>query len=358
MIIDIIEIAALLAGILFVCLGFTNAVENIGVRLKLGEQVVGSLLAAIGTALPETLLPLIAIFLASNAANTAETVNAKHDIAIGSIIGAPFLLGTLAMFLLGLSVLVHYKSRNKDMKLNINPVHVARDLKYFIYSMIIAIIAAIFHHEEFRWIYTVILVGIYIIYFYRTLTYANKKDPTEVKSPAETDAGEEEHVDKLYLAHISVAGYSLPNNLTMMIIQTALSLLGIVLLAHEFIYAIEHFANLLGASPLILSLIISPIATELPEKVNSWIWAGQGKDSLAMGNISGAMVFQAAIPCAVGVSLTPWKLDSLTLFCAILALLSACIILFSLKIYKKLHAGTLTSVGVLYLLYLVAIILF
>ena len=45
--------------------------------------------------------------------------------------------------------------------------------------------------------------------------------------------------------------------------------------------------------------MIAPIATELPEKFNSLIWVRQGKDTLAMGNITGAMVFQSAFPTFV-----------------------------------------------------------
>ena len=38
---------------------------------------------------------------------------------------------------------------------------------------------------------------------------------------------------------------------------------------------------------MLLALVIAPIATELPEKFNSLIWVRQGKDTLAMGNITG-----------------------------------------------------------------------
>ena len=55
----------------------------------------------------------------------------------------------------------------------------------------------------------------------------------------------------------------------------------------------------LGRDPALLALVIAPIATELPEKFNSLIWVRQGKDTLAMGNITGAMVFQSCIPTAV-----------------------------------------------------------
>ncbi len=37
---------------------FTNALEHLGERLKISEGVTGSLFAAIGTALPETMVPI------------------------------------------------------------------------------------------------------------------------------------------------------------------------------------------------------------------------------------------------------------------------------------------------------------
>ena len=106
-----IEIIFMLFGILVACQVFTNAIENLGEKLNLGHEFTGSVLAAVGTALPETLLPLVAIFLASQNADSAA---AKHDIAIGAIVGAPFMLATLAFFLLGLSIYVHQKQRKQE----------------------------------------------------------------------------------------------------------------------------------------------------------------------------------------------------------------------------------------------------
>ena len=61
-----------------------------------------------------------------------------------------------------------------------------------------------------------------------------------------------------------------------------------------------------GISALLLSLMIIPIATELPEKVNSILWIRRHKDTLAFGNITGAMVFQGTLLPAIGIMLTPW----------------------------------------------------
>ena len=63
---------------------------------------------------------------------------------------------------------------------------------------------------------------------------------------------------------------------------------------------------MIGLDPTILALIIAPIATELPEKFNSVLWVRNGKDTLAMGNITGAMVFQSCLPTVLGLLFTTW----------------------------------------------------
>src|SRR5215212_2201703 len=78
-----------------------------GERLNLGAGAVGSVLAAVGTALPETMIPLVAIIGALLAGSGGA---AAGEIGIGAILGAPFLLATLALFIVG-SAALGYKSR-------------------------------------------------------------------------------------------------------------------------------------------------------------------------------------------------------------------------------------------------------
>ena len=80
----------------------------------------------------------------------------------------------------------------------------------------------------------------------------------------------------------------------------------IVLGARVFVTALEDISAGIGFDPRLFALIIAPIATELPEKFNSVLWVRTGKDTLAMGNITGAMVFQACFPTAIGILFTSW----------------------------------------------------
>ena len=93
------------------------------------------------------------------------------------------------------------------------------------------------------------------------------------------------------------------------IVQFVVALGAIVGGAHLFVEEMIHVAEDIGVEPLVLSLILAPLATELPEKINSIFWVREGKDSLALGNITGAMVFQSTIPIAVGLLITDWELS-------------------------------------------------
>ncbi len=94
-------------------------------------------------------------------------------------------------------------------------------------------------------------------------------------------------------------------------VQVLGALVLIVVGARYFVSSVEHLSYMWGIPAFVLSLIITPIATELPEKFNSVIWIRQGKDTLALGNITGAMVFQSSIIPAIGILLTPWELEPL-----------------------------------------------
>jgi cation:H+ antiporter len=122
--------------------------------------------------------------------------------------------------------------------------------------------------------------------------------------------------------------------------------------AYLFVSEIEIVSDLLGLPPLIVSLIIAPLATELPETFNSVLWVRQGKDTLAMGNISGAMVFQSSVPVAIGVIFTTWKLTSTALLSASIALASAATVFVYTRQHGYLTAHVLVRAGLLWVAFL------
>ena len=125
--------------------------------------------------------------------------------------------------------------------------------------------------------------------------------------------------DKLYLTRIL-----LPNNLITIIVQCGIGLLALIYFAHVFIDAISNTATEFKISPFLLSLVLIPVATELPEKINSILWIRKGKDTLAFANLTGAMVFQGLLLPVMGIMFTNWQFDlskSLSLITTFIAIL-------------------------------------
>ncbi|NOT66514.1 MAG: sodium:calcium antiporter [Methylotenera sp.] len=265
---------------------FTNALEHLGEKLGISEGVTGSLFAAVGTALPETMVPLLALL----AGTSSQTTN--EEIGVGAILGAPLMLATLSIFLMAASV---WKRRTSTGHLRPERTGLIRDLNFFIAAFAFATLAMFVPHTQIavRYALGFGMVMIYFVYVMMTL----KASKALVEDGHATEAGSDMFLCKL----------GLPNNMVVIVIQLALGLGLLIAGATGFIHGVEEAAAILGISALLLSLLIIPIATELPEKVNSILWIRKGKDTLAFGNITGAMVFQGTLLPAIGIMLTPWE---------------------------------------------------
>ncbi len=326
-----LEIVGYLILILVAAEVFVNALEHLGEKLKISEGVTGSIFAAVGTALPETLVPLLAIF--------AGTANSKvnEEIGVGAILGAPLMLSTLSLFLMSMAVL---KKRGRDGHLTPERTGLKRDLDFFLMAFSLSLVAMFIPHTQ-GWVRAVIafvMVMIYFIYIMLTLRASSKLvadgHATEAEAP-------------MWLSRLG-----LPENMPVILVQLALGLALLVAGAKGFIHGVEQAAPILGISALVLSLMIVPVATELPEKVNSILWIRKHKDTLAFGNISGAMVFQGTLLPAIGISLTPWMPVKEVLTGVVITLLAAMWLR-----WKLLHGGLrvwhLWLNGALYVTYLV-----
>jgi len=281
-----VQLLAMLVVILIAAEVFTNALEHLGEKLGISEGVTGSLFAAVGTALPETMVPLLALLAGT------QNVATNEEIGVGSILGAPLMLATLSISLMAMSV---WKRRGTQGHLRPERTGLVRDLNFFLIAFSFAAIAMFVPHTltAVRYGIGACMVMIYFVYVMMTL----RASKALVDDGHATEAGSD-----MFLCKIG-----LPNNMIVIVIQLILGLVLLVAGAKGFIHGVEAAAQIIGISALLLSLLIIPIATELPEKVNSILWIRKGKDTLAFGNITGAMVFQGTLLPAIGIMLTPWE---------------------------------------------------
>jgi cation:H+ antiporter len=265
---------------------FTNALEHLGEKLGISEGVTGSIFAAVGTALPETMVPLLALLAGT------QNVATNEEIGVGSILGAPLMLSTLSISLMSISV---WKRRGMQGHLRPERTGLARDLNFFIIAFSFAAVAMYVPHKlaVARYCISACMVMIYFVYVMMTINASKALVEDGHATEAESD---------MFLCKIG-----LPNNTIVILLQLILGVGLLIAGAKGFINGVEASAQIIGISALLLSLLIIPIATELPEKVNSILWIRKGKDTLAFGNITGAMVFQGTLLPAIGIMLTPWE---------------------------------------------------
>jgi cation:H+ antiporter len=147
-----------------------------------------------------------------------------------------------------------------------------------------------------------------------------------------------------------------PPHAVAILVQVLVGIGAIVGGAHLFVEELLALAESLGVSALVLSLLLAPLATELPEKANSLLWVRQGKDSLALGNITGAMVFQSAIPVALGLVLTQWALDTVSVLAVALALAGGAVAYFVLSVRRRFTAPALASWAALFAAFVVYVV--
>lgn len=265
---------------------FTNALEHLGERLKISEGVTGSLFAAVGTALPEAMVPIVAVL------TTTDSPQLGEEVGVGAILGAPLMLSTLTLFLMATFAAA---KRGWNGELTPERTGLQRDLNWFLLAYGLAAVAIFVPHENqlVRGTIGLALVVGYFIYILLTVRASSQL----VQNGHGTEAEE-----RLFLSRVGFA-----ENQFTILLQLALGLGMIVAGAKGFVVGIEDLSAWLGVPALVLSLLIIPVATELPEKVNSILWIRRGRDTLAFGNITGAMVFQGSLLPALGILLTPWE---------------------------------------------------
>jgi cation:H+ antiporter len=327
---DLVLLIASFAVILAGALLFTNAVEWIGFRLQLGEGAVGSLLAAVGTAMPETLIAIVALLEGSK----------SEDVAIGAIVGAPFLLATLAMGLVGLSAYVYRHSRPQGITLRADVATLDRDLIFFLVFFALALALGFNAPDWLRLAAGIAFIAAYPAYVWLTLAQGGAAQSEETLNPLIMARGEKRPTEP---------------GMGIAVLQFLVGLGAMVGGAHLFVEELLNVAEDVGVEAIVLSLILAPLATELPEKVNSFFWVREGKDSLALGNITGAMVFQSMIPVGIGLIFTDWDLGGNAAVSVGLGLAGGVIAYWALRLRDRFELPAVLAWIALYVAFIVVV---
>lgn len=316
---------------------FTNGIEAVGRRFSFSQAVVGSLFAAVGTALPETILPVVAIFMSGG--------QSAKEIGVGAILGAPFMLSTLAFFLVGLTASVAAVRKRRKFELRVEVHSVRRDMTFFLVMYSLAVLLPLIAGRSVAVPMAFALMCGYVLYAWMTFR---------------GESAGIEHAEGMYFwmparwFRGSAAAGSPP--LSVILLQVFIALAVMVKGAQVFVGTLGQISLRFGMDPLLFALLLAPVATELPEKFNSVTWTWKGRDTLAVGNVTGAMVFQSTFPVSVGLFFTDWQITGMALLSAMIAILSSLVLLGTILIKKRITPLTMLFSGSLYLIYALVLV--
>jgi cation:H+ antiporter len=304
---------------------FTNAVEWIGVLFGLTRSALGSVVAAIGSSLPETMVAVVALLVLRDPTSQA--------VGIGAVLGAPFMLATIVFAIIGATALARRQPPDISRgKLDVEVGNTLVGLALFTLTFALIVAASFAPTLVVRTGAAALVVVTYFVY----LVYHFRRPSAEsddLPSPLRFSPGRQRPLGLLVFAQLTVA------------------LAVTVAASRWFVTSVTAASAQLGIAPLVVSLFLSPIATELPEAMNVGIWMRRGQDELAFGNVIGAMMFQTSIASAIAMLASPWHLDR-EAYAACAAAFGAVIIVLAWTLaLRRVEPAPLLACGGFYVLY-------
>jgi cation:H+ antiporter len=344
------------AAIYLSCEWFVNAVEWLGRRLNVGSTAVGTILAALGTALPESVVTLVAVTIGSRGHGA--------DIGVGAALGGPLVVGTVAYATVGATLILRrHRTRNARLvptprpaeidpaadpatqapaaaeplvgSVGVDAARLARDQLWFLTIFVVKVGLGLVAFAV-KPLLGLAFFAAYALYFWRELR-GEPGDDDEQLEPL-----------KLQPRRQSPATWAV-------VAQTAIALVVIFFASQLFVHQLEWAGPALGLSPVVVALLLSPVATELPEIMNALIWVNRGKTRLALANISGSMMIQATVPSGLGLLFTPWHFTAPLLLAGVITTAAVGYLLVLLKL-GRLTPALLTASAGFYSLFAVALI--
>jgi cation:H+ antiporter len=219
------------------------------------------------------------------------------------------MLTTLVIPILAILLMAYAGLGKRTASFQLNYRDVTGDLSFFVAAYSVALACVFIPSRLAHAVAAVGLIGLYLYY-------------VKLKFSETDEEVSENGVEPLLFARkAAIPSFGLIG------LQAVIGLAGLAIGAHLFVLAAETIANALSISPLILALLVAPLATELPEMSNSFLWLYRKKDRLAVGNVTGAIVFQGTIPVSIGLLGTDWALAPTALITMVLAVVAVTFLL-------------------------------
>jgi cation:H+ antiporter len=323
----VLALAATLLLVLAASDAFTNAVEWLGAKLDLTRSAAGAVVAAIGSSLPESIVAIVALVVLRDARSQA--------IGIGAVLGAPLMLSTVVFCLIGGYALGRSGPFRGTLEAPLRSTLFGMSL--FLCAFAVVLAASFVPSPTAHVFATVILLVVYAVYLaYHLRGSQQESEPSPPR--------------------LRIAPRASDPPLFLIVTQLVIALVVTVFASRWFVVSIGQAATTLRLAPFLVSLFLSPIATELPEATNVVTWMIRDEDSLALANVLGAMMFQTSIACSIALLATPWHLSASALSAGAAALLAVGVIVVWTLARRRLEPLAFVLSGVWYVAYLLVVV--
>src|ERR1700736_5853299 len=135
----LVSVTALLlsAGFIYwACEYFVNGVEWVGHKAGISQNAVGTVLAAFGTALPESVVTFVAVVFGE----TAE----QREIGVGAALGGPLVLATIAYAVVGFTLILCRAQLPQTEAIRRDFRNLSRDQGWFLAIFVVKIALCLF----------------------------------------------------------------------------------------------------------------------------------------------------------------------------------------------------------------------
>lgn len=234
-----------------------------------GGRFVGRTLLSIATTLPE-----IGIVVAA-------AKDGSYGTAIGSALGSNLFMMT---FGLAIMLIIATTRLSKAPQKFIDVKEFGLDKIFLVLTAVVGAMLFINGYDVLDGIVFAGMFAVYILFAFREMRREKKTAPLEKDLHDDSQVKSKKHFTKSMI--LFVAGT-----------------VGIFVGAEPFVHALEGVSVDLGVSVVILAVIISPIAGEMPEKISMILLArkGAGGASIAVANVLGSKILNNTLLLSVAI---------------------------------------------------------
>ena len=254
---------------------------------KFGAKFVGRVLLSIATTLPEIAIVIYA------------AAQGSFGIAIGSGLGSNLLMMTL-----GLAIMLIIATTRLS-KAPLKQIDVSTFKNDMIFLILAAIISFVLFLDGFNYFDGFIFLGLFAGYIILSLyeMRIENKDKISNENISKNSNNNNNNKELIVEQNVSNDTNDDKKKFSKAIGTFFLGAIGILFGAEPFIHSLEGLSVEFGISAVVLAVIISPIAGEMPEKISMMILARKGAAgaSIAIANVLGSKILNNTLLLAVAV---------------------------------------------------------